>query len=54
MIFNKINIAGPRVVDLNQLGDERAFFARAWCEKEFGEQAITAGLNQANLSFSHG
>ena len=52
MIFEKIKIAGAWMVGLNRLGDDRGFFARAWCREEFAAKGITAELSQANLSFT--
>jgi len=52
MIFEETKIAGAWVVDLERLGDDRGFFARAWCREEFATKGITAELSQANLSFS--
>jgi len=52
MIFKRTQIEGAWVVDLECLGDDRGFFARAWCQKEFAAKGITAKLSQANLSFS--
>ena len=40
------------MVDLERLGDDRGFFARAWCREEFAAKGITTELSQANLSFS--
>ena len=52
MIFRETNISGAWEVGLNPLGDDRGFFARAWCREEFAAKVITAELSQANLSFS--
>ncbi|MDA0256700.1 MAG: dTDP-4-dehydrorhamnose 3,5-epimerase [Chloroflexi bacterium] len=52
MIFHPTTIDGAVLVDLDQRGDERGFFARAWCQNEFEEQGLTARLVQVNLSQS--
>ena len=52
MIFKETRIAGAWVVHLDYSGDDRGFFARAWCREEFAAKGITAELSQANLSFS--
>lgn len=52
MIFEKSPIEGVWVIYLKKLGDDRGFFARAWCAQEFAEHGITATLSQANLSYS--
>ena len=52
MNFIKTEIEGLYVVELNKLGDERGFFARAWCEKEFAGKNLTSRMVQANTSYS--
>jgi dTDP-4-dehydrorhamnose 3,5-epimerase len=52
MIFHETAIPGPVVIDLERRGDERGYFARAWCEKEFAAHGITTGFVQANMSVS--
>ena len=52
MNFNETTVSGAWVVELQRLGDERGFFARAWCKDELSNHGITTGLSQANLSFS--
>ena len=52
MNFIKTEIEGLYVVELNKLGDERGFFARAWCEKEFVDKNLTSRMVQANTSYS--
>ena len=52
MIFQGTTVDGALLVDLDQHGDERGFFARAWCQREFEGQGLTARLVQVNLSQS--
>ena len=52
MLFNETQIEGAWLVNLQRNGDERGFFARAWCAKEFEKFGITSKLCQANLSYS--
>ncbi|MEE2714403.1 MAG: dTDP-4-dehydrorhamnose 3,5-epimerase [Verrucomicrobiota bacterium] len=52
MIYQKTIIEGAWLVELNRLGDDRGFFARAWCREEFENRGITVDLRQANMSFS--
>ena len=52
MLFNKTQIKGAWLVNLQRIGDERGFFARAWCAKEFEKYGISSKLSQANLSYS--
>ena len=38
------------VVELEQFSDDRGYFARAWCAREFADQGLEANLVQVNLS----
>jgi dTDP-4-dehydrorhamnose 3,5-epimerase len=50
MIFNETKLPGVYVIDLERSVDERGFFARAWCEREFAAHGLTARLSQINVS----
>jgi dTDP-4-dehydrorhamnose 3,5-epimerase len=50
MKFTKIDIEGPRIVELNKLEDERGFFARQFCIEEFKEQGLNSSVIQINTS----
>jgi dTDP-4-dehydrorhamnose 3,5-epimerase len=52
MNFIETEIEGLYIVELNKIGDERGFFARAWCEKEFSDKKLTSRMVQANTSYS--
>jgi dTDP-4-dehydrorhamnose 3,5-epimerase len=52
MIFTETPLQGAYLVDLEKRGDERGFFARAFCEKEFGERQLATHFVQANDSLS--
>ncbi len=52
MNFIETEIKDLFVVELNKIGDERGFFARAWCEKEFADKNLTSRMLQANTSYS--
>jgi dTDP-4-dehydrorhamnose 3,5-epimerase len=52
MIFNETELNDVFVIDLNKLGDERGFFARAFCVKEFKEHGIEFPVAQANVSYN--
>ncbi len=43
-------IAGLRIVDLEPLEDERGFFARAWCSREFQDAGLDDRIVQINIS----
>lgn len=53
MIFTASDLPGVVIVDLDKRADERGFFARAWCRKEFEDHGLSSQLVQCNLSFNH-
>jgi len=52
MKFTPLPINGAYVIDLEKLGDERGFFARAFCQREFEAQGLETRVAQANTSLS--
>lgn len=52
MIFKETKLKGAYIVEINKLGDERGFFGRSWCAKEFAEQGLNTNVVQRNTSFS--
>ena len=52
MIFNETPLKGAYVIDLEKRGDERGFFARAFCEKEFSSHQLCTKFVQVNNSLS--
>jgi len=52
MIFNRTPLADAFLIDLEKLGDERGFFARAFCEQEFAAQGLAPRFVQINNSLS--
>ena len=52
MIFEETKLAGAFIIKLEKLEDERGFFARAWCQKEFDDMGINSRIVQANLSYN--
>src|SRR5437762_6640331 len=52
MRFTETKIPGAFIVDLEPHVDERGFFARAWCAREFGNHGLTADFVQCNLSYN--
>jgi dTDP-4-dehydrorhamnose 3,5-epimerase len=53
MTFTETNLKGAFIVDLEPRGDERGFFARAFCQKEFEAHGLKPLIAQANLSFNY-
>ncbi len=52
MIFEQTDIPGVTAVDLERLGDERGFFARTYCAREFADHGLAASFVQTNISFN--
>lgn len=52
MIFEETKLNGSFIVHLEKNEDDRGFFARAWCKKEFEEHGLSSTLLQANIAFS--
>ena len=52
MIFAKTNLSDTFVIDPETLNDERGFFARTWCKKEFKSHGLNGELVQCSISFN--
>jgi dTDP-4-dehydrorhamnose 3,5-epimerase len=52
MIFTETPLNGAFLIDLEKRGDERGFFARAFCEREFAGHGLATQIVQANNSLS--
>jgi dTDP-4-dehydrorhamnose 3,5-epimerase len=52
MIFNKTRIPGAFVVEIEPRADDRGFFARGFCRKEFEAHGLNPGIAQANIGVS--
>jgi len=52
MIFTETKLKGSFIIDLKRLEDERGFFARAFCQKEFAQHGLKPLIAQANIAFS--
>jgi dTDP-4-dehydrorhamnose 3,5-epimerase len=50
--FIPTTIVGAYRVEPERLVDERGFFSRTWCEREFREQGLESRLVQCSISFS--
>jgi len=53
MIFTETRLQGAYLIDLEPIADERGFFARSWCRREFEQHGLKTDLAQCNLSFNH-
>lgn len=52
MIFCETKLPGVFEIHVEPRPDERGFFARTWCQKEFERHGLNAKLVQCSLSFS--
>ncbi len=52
MIFTETKLRGVFIVDLEMLEDERGFFSRSWCRREFEAQGLVSDLAQCSISFN--
>ncbi len=52
MIFKETPLPGAFLIDLEKRGDERGFFARVFCEKEFAAHGLVTHFVQVNNSLS--
>lgn len=52
MLFTRTDIPGATLVELQRLEDERGFFARGWCAREFAEHGLPDKVVQMNLSYN--
>ena len=52
MIYTETKLKGAFVIDVETIEDERGFFARSWCQKEFETQGLNSKWVQCNISFN--
>jgi dTDP-4-dehydrorhamnose 3,5-epimerase len=52
MIFRETEISQVTEIFPEMKTDERGFFARAWCQREFEAQGLNPRLVQCNISFN--
>ncbi len=52
MIFTETKLKGAYIIDVRRLEDERGFFGRAWCKKEFEDHGLNGNIVQANVSYN--
>ncbi|MDX2150735.1 MAG: dTDP-4-dehydrorhamnose 3,5-epimerase [Bryobacteraceae bacterium] len=53
MTFTETKLKGAYLIDLQQRADERGFFARGFCQREFEEHGLKPVVAQANIAFNH-
>ena len=52
MLFTPTKLKDAYIVEPKKIEDERGFFARSWCEKEFRDRGLNPNLVQCNISFN--
>ena len=52
MIFKETELLGAYIIKLQRIDDERGFFARSWCEREFRAHGLDHKIVQCNISFN--
>ncbi len=52
MIFNTTHLPSAFIIEPEKLADERGFFARTWCQREFAAHGLNPRLAQCSVSFN--
>lgn len=52
VIFTETPLAGAFIVDIERREDDRGFFARMFCQREFADHGLEQIIAQANVAFS--
>jgi len=53
LIFTETDLQGAWIIDIEPHRDERGYFARVWCAREFEEQGLKTDLVQCNIAYNH-
>jgi dTDP-4-dehydrorhamnose 3,5-epimerase len=53
MIFTETKLRGAFVIEIERREDSRGFFARVFCQHEFGAHGLKPIIAQANVAFNH-
>lgn len=52
MIFTETALKGAFILEIKKIEDERGFFGRSWCQKEFEDHGLVSSIVQTNVSFN--
>ncbi|HLH32610.1 MAG TPA: dTDP-4-dehydrorhamnose 3,5-epimerase [Terriglobia bacterium] len=52
MKFHNTSIGGAFEIDVEPIRDQRGYFARTWCEHEFGALGLNSHVAQCNISYN--
>jgi dTDP-4-dehydrorhamnose 3,5-epimerase len=53
MKFTETKLKGAFIIDLEPRSDDRGFFSRSFCQKEFEAHGLKTTIAQANISFNY-
>jgi len=53
MIFHETKLKGAFLIEIKKIEDDRGFFGRAWCQKEFEDAGINPNIYQINTSLTY-
>ena len=53
MIFRETPLAGAWVLEPERIVDERGFFARTYCRRDFAARGLDPAIAQCSVSFNH-
>jgi dTDP-4-dehydrorhamnose 3,5-epimerase len=52
MLFRETQLPGAWLIDIDPVRDDRGFFSRTFCSREFGERGLETNFVQHSTSFS--
>ncbi len=52
MIITETKLSGAYIIDIEKIEDERGFFGRSFCQKEFEARGLNPHVAQCNISFN--
>jgi dTDP-4-dehydrorhamnose 3,5-epimerase len=52
MLFTETKLTGAFIIDLERREDDRGFFSRSFCQREFAERGLNDRIAQANVAFN--
>jgi dTDP-4-dehydrorhamnose 3,5-epimerase len=52
VIFKETRLKGAYIIEVECLDDERGFFARTFCQKEFEQHGLNSSVVQCNISYN--
>lgn len=52
MIFQETELKGAFIIEIEKIQDNRGFFARSFCQREFEKHGLNTQVVQANVSYN--